>query len=660
MPFMQAATIGQTLENKFDSHLPKIYSPEERAQHLFILERLESARLQRDSGNKYFDGMDYVRDFEANENAKNAYLRPKINDSEVRIVTGTTEKKIEAVYNELLALNLSHEVRTFDREDNELVELGDDMGDVVTRTNQIEEDDDFWQEAIIELLTQRAVFIKEKFVQKKIRNGKDSVQMAQKELLSGLKVYLGDITIPAYRFNEQPYIVEYNRFHWRSLEQIWGDNPNWKYVRRGAGQLAPNGQYGLHSYRFGKLQNDELECVYYESLPDNEYQVWINGVPMLPPKSSLPYSGNEYRIKMFVLKSLSTDFAYGKPLTASSKTLQALSDETIRLMIRKFQQSLEPPMATTKKIYSKDIWNPGSIAQGVSAKDFELLIKHQGVTQSEFEMYKLIEDKITEFIGVSNIQQGRPASKEISATEVLETQRQAAKQLGLAVAGVSRMKREMTKARIGTFFDFYLEPQGRRFDPVTKKIEEIYRGFTIEGVTLDNERKGTKRIQMLNRDLTEPELQGIYNFEKEQEKIGNNIRIKTINRDTLKNLRLFWFVAVTPMQREGSALDKVMFQDRLAQGSQVAQIAGRPMNGDKIIDDYERTWRAKDWFQKQAPVALQQGNVMSQESEGKEGEARNLLKEMEGFESQQSSQLRNGIEGGQTQQPSINTAVNSV
>jgi hypothetical protein len=649
------STIGQTNEQKLSAHLPNIYDPKDRECHLFILERLEKARIQRDTPCRFFDDMSYVDDYLANENAKNSYLRKKRNDSEVRVVTGVTEKKIEAIYNELLALNLHHEVRCFDYDDKELKELGDDLGDLITRTNRIEEDEDFLQDAVLELLTQRALFVRERFVTKKTRNGKATIAMAKKELISGLKIYLGDITIPAYRFNEQPYIVEYNRVHWRILEEIWGDNPNWKYVRKGAGALDPNAKFTSFSYRFGRLEEDEMECIYYESLPDNEYQVLINGVPMLLPKSPLPYSGNEYQVKMITLKSMSTDFAYGKPLTASAKTLQALTDESIRLMIRKFQQSLEPPLASKKKIYSKDIWNPGSVVQNADPKDFSALITHQGVTQSEFEMYRLIEEKAQEFIGASNVQQGLPSGKEMSATEILETQRQATKQLGLSVAAVSRLIREMSKARIYTIFDEYLKPVGRRVNPLSKEAEEIYRGFTVSDVMLENERKGTKRLQFMNRDLTDEELGGIYEYEKEQESIGNHIRLKGINVNKLKDLNLYFYISVTPMQKEGSALDKVMFQDRIAQGTQVSQISGRPMNGDKIIDDFERTWRAKDWFQKAAPSSLPIGNdsgAVGMEAEG-------MMKELDAMSSKQGSEMRQGMVGGRTQQPSLNTVINS-
>lgn len=643
---------GQTIEKEVMEHRPRIYSPDKQRAYAFYIDRLEKARTQRDSRHSYFDDMNYHTDYVMNERAKNAYLRKKKNDSEVRVVTGTTEKKIEAVFNELLALNLQQEIQAYDKDDYEIAELGKDMSDIVTRTNRMEEDEDFWQEAVLELLTQRAVFIKENYVLKAVRNHTDFLTYAQKELVCGLKVYLGDITIPAYRFDDQPYIVIYNRRHWREMEQKWGDNVNWQYVRPG---MATSEQYGDFRYRFSNIEQDEIEEIEYVSIPDNERMVMLNGVLMAEPgtkSSEIPWQHDGYNMKMFTLKSLSSNWAYGRPLTASSKTLQALSDETIRLMMRKFQQSLEPPLATPKgKFFSKDIWDPGAVTQGLSKSEFEKLIDHQGVTQSEFAMFDLIEKKIEEFVGASSLRQGLPSRESLTATEVLEQQRQAAKQLGLAVLGVARMKREMTKLRVYTVIEDMLVPKGKMMNPLTKEIQNVYTGFTLLDATLESGRRGIKRINFAERDLSQGEKQQLYDFESQQEEQGNIVRIKSVNVMTLKHLFINWFVTVSPQQREGSALDKVMFQDRLAQAVPVSQISGRPLNGDRIIDDYERTWRARDWFQRQAPP-IQAGQVSPENT----AEAQELLPELDTLaRTPVDSQLRNGIQGGQTQRPGVNT-----
>lgn len=570
----------------------------------FYIQRLNTAKEMRNTKWKYFDGMDFENDYHTNENARNTYLRPKKNDSEVRVDVGIVEKKLETIYNELLSMNLQPEVRAFDENDNELTGLGEDMGDMVDRTNQIEEDDDFWQEAVAELLSQRAVFVQECFMEKKTRNGTQEIQMAQKKLVSGLKVFLGDIRMPAWKHDDQPYLFKYDRMSYWGAAQIWKDNPNWKNVQPG----MPNMEEGMdighaYYYRFGDVGSEEVEVITYESLPDDEYQVIINGVPMFAPGTKLPWSYNRYDIQGYTVKSMSPDFYYGRPVTASAKSLAALSSETLRMLVLKFQQAIEPPLGVPSgKVYSKEIWTPGAITAGVRAKDFErLLPDNLGVGAAEIQMMKLIEDKTMEFVGASDISQGMPANKEMSATEVLNSQKQFIKQLGLAVYAITRMKRESTKLRIFNIFENYLSPVKRKYDKLSNKVQDIYRRFTLLDGSWNESMKGRKTIQLVDRDIEEPELEEMTNYENELAVKGKPQRFRFVNVKKLKSIPIIWYVAVNTKEREGTALDKAMFQDQLNQGVAVSKISGRPINGETVIGEYERKWKAKNFFQREAP-----------------------------------------------------------
>lgn len=600
-----AMSTGLEKQDEFFKRVSAAYDGNAARSYRYYIDRLEKAKMQRNQPNRFLDDLDYLTDYVTNENAKNTYLRPKLNDSEVRVNTGTTEKKIETVYNELIGMNLQAEVRALDKNDLEISELGSDMGDLCTRTNQIECDEDLWQEAIIELLTQRAVYIQETFVNRTIKNGTETITRAEKRLLSGLKVFLGDYTIPAYRFQQQPYIVLYDRINIKQAESLFGDNPNFQHVKA---YNAQRYEYldGAFQYRFGVLADEEVEMIVYESVPDNEYQVILNGVMMYAPGTPLPWSYPGYDVDMFTLKSMSPDYALGRPLTASAKTLQGLSNEVIRLMIRKFQQSLEPPLAVPKgKVYSRDIWDPGSVTQGLKANEFERLIDHDGVNESEFKMYQLIEQKVEEFVGAGNLQQGlNPSGDSQTATEVLTLQKQALKNLGLAVAAIMRMKRNLTLMRIYTISDNYLNPTSQRYNPITDSLQDVYRSFTLSDAKLPNERFGTKMIQFAPRDMNSEEMTKVKKYEDDQAKIGRHVRVKVMNVNKMKDLIVQWYVVVNVQPADGTALDKVIFQDQLNQAALISKVSGRPLNGDVVIQAYEKKWKAKDWFQKQAPMQI--------------------------------------------------------
>lgn len=127
----------------------------------FLYQRFNNSKNQREQPSAFFDGLSYTADYIANQQAANTYLRPKLNDQEVRVNTTLTEKKLEVLYNELLAMDLDHNIVAFDLNDLEIRGLGNDFGDLVRRTNEIEKDDDMYRHALWEFVSQRAVFIEE-------------------------------------------------------------------------------------------------------------------------------------------------------------------------------------------------------------------------------------------------------------------------------------------------------------------------------------------------------------------------------------------------------------------------------------------------------------------------------------------------------------------
>lgn len=650
MPQSTGVLNEETLKLK-SSEFCKVYSPEEMKAYSFYLRCLNKAKEQRDTPNKYFDDLDFITDFYKNENARNTYLKPKKNDSETRVNTGVFEKKMEAIVNELQAMNFQPIIRTFNKNDQEFIELGEDMTDIVLRTNvQEETDDEFWQEFYFELLTQRAVFVREEYVEKTLKDGKSKIKRAGKKIVSGLKVFLGDMTISPYKIDDQPYIVTVDVVDYETAKALYGDLKNFKYVK--AGQPVSDAYMsGIFNYRFSELKENEVEIIKYESLPNDEYQVILNGVMMYPNKTPLPNKYcNKYSLRMYVLKTVSTNFAYGKPLSASARYLQDLNDEIIRLLIRKFQQAVEPPLGVSKKVYSRDIWDPGAITQGIKSKEFEILTNHNGVTDSEFAMLELVERKTEEFIGASDLQQGLTSNKERSATEILSLNKQFIKQLGVAVLAISRAKKDLSESRLYNVLTNYTKPTESKYDPITGKIRKIFRSFTIDKGKFENGMIGRKVINFMDRDLSQAEKQNIYNEEEKISRRGTPVRFKSINVEKLLTLPKFWYVIVESQDKEGTSLDKVLFQEQLNQGVVISKITGKPLEPDTLVTEFERKWKAKNFFKKEAP----QDQMLAKEGENVKGEAQKILDQLQGAGGNLGNQIANGLSRESTQKPSIN------
>ncbi len=632
---------GLRNEKKFLEKVKTLQLTEQQALAVFFFQdRLRKAFEQRESNWEYFDGLSYCDDYYLNRQAANTYLRPKINDDEVRVNTTTTEKKIEVIQNELLALNLEPEIRAYDDNDNLMEDLGEQFTDIVQRTNEIEKDSDMYQDAIHELLTQRAVFIKEIWRDEVVRDkrlkkiGVRRIQRAEKRLVSGLKVFLGDITIPWYRFDDQPYILEYDRISWQEAKKRFPKEkfPMMQFVH--PGNSGGNQHAGCFDLRFGQLQSHEVELITYKSYNDDELMHVMQAVPLDPVGTKLSWEYEGYNMKMFGLKTMSRDFAYCKPLTASAKVLQALDNEFLRNLIRKARQAIEPPTGTKAgRIFSKDVWSPGAMTQGMTKDDFEILINHDGVTASEFNMFELIKQEINEAIGAGPQQQGISGEGSQTATESQILQRQFAIQLGLSVLAVMAMKRDMSFLRIYNLLENATQPIGKAVDPLTDKIINTFRQFTKQDANLGEGRLGTKQILFMDRDLNGEEKQQIFDKEEELEKIGKSKRFKTINVKKLLEIPINWFVVVTKKLKESDALDKIMFSDSLEQAINVATVAQRPLNGDAIVQDFGQTWKKQDWFQKAAPQQIAPVGT--------------------GGGSEQGKQLKKGVEP--SKKPSLNT-----
>lgn len=613
---------GLELKKEAEHAVSYNMSADEMKAYAFYKLRLTKAKQERDKNREEFDDMTYEDDYLMNKRAVNTYLRPKVNDAEVRVNTPTTEKKVEIVWNELLNMNLQPEILAFDDEDNEINDVGVHFADIIKRTNEIEHDEDKYVDGILELISQRSVFVEELWLDHTIydnRNGKKKktrTQRCDKRFLSGLQIFLGDVNIPAWRFNDQPFIVKYERMSYWEANKIYGGWDKFKHVRPG---MFTDGSTGdSYLYRMGSLRSEEVELIHYMSYQDDEYQLIINGIMMLDPGTSYKEIFGDldgYHIKMVVLKPMALDFAYGKSLVSSAKTLQALDNETLRNLIRKFRQGIEPPMGTRSgKVFSRDIWNPGSITQGLSDKDFfKLDTSNAGVTNSEMAIFKMISDMTTEFVGQSKVQ-GTPG-KRTTATEVLQAQKEAVKLLGMSVLAVMRLKRESTFLRIYNILNNFSEPIKKRKNDQTGKIEDVYQKFTVNDAQIEGEKTGKKMIQFLDRDLTDDELAQVYQYEEEESKKSSPVRFVGVNIKKLINFKLNWFVTVINKERDSSELAKAMFQDKIAQAGQIAQMTMRQLNGDKVIESWERVWGVKDFFQKPAPAPMGGGMPSGQPGE---------------------------------------------
>lgn len=569
---------------------------EEREAYNFHAMRIMKAKEARTYPFRKFDGLNLIQDYYSNEDAVNSYLRPKRNDDEVRVVGGTTEKRYESMVNELLSMNQQPEIRAMDKYDLEVQGLGKCLEDVVLRTNQIEDDEDIRKDAIHELLSQRAVFIEDVFLDRKASGM--PFGMCRKRLRTSLEVLLGDVTLPAYRFQEQPYVAVYDCTSYWNAEREFGRRPNWSKVIPGPSSETAD-IYGPNAtFRIGILAKEQVEIVKYMSVLDDEFQVYVNGVPMFPVGTRLPFRSKRYPLAMAIPKRMSAHLAYGRPMSASLKYLQALSDEMVRNVIRKFRQAIEPPRAVeaSKHIYSRDIFESGKITYGVNADQFKPLIDHKGVTEAEMSVLNLVKSMQDELAARGNTALGIQEGRRDSATATIEQAKQAIKMLGLFVLAWDGLVRDYTRLRIDNIIENMLDPIGHDVDPMTKELKAEFRRFTVKGKAFENGKVGDKIVQLTDKALGPEESMALGDWEDEQERNGNPIRVAFLDVNVIRRNELIFDIRVVSKPEESGSLDRILFDEKVMQSQKIGQMVGRQLNGEKIINEFQETWRVKDWF----------------------------------------------------------------
>jgi hypothetical protein len=648
-----------------------VLKKEEQDQLSFIVGRIDFAKSQREMPLHEFNGLDFLTDDQYNRDIRNSFIRPKLNDDEVRINTGTVEKKMMSVVNEILNLNMQPEIQVFDENDKMIQELGEVFTNLVKRTNEQEDEDDLMFPMLWDLATRRIMFCEEYQEEKEVVDKRKKkydlekgeiefetktykVSRPRKRIIDSRSILLGDMSLANHLHNQQPFLVKYDRKHRREAWGIYHNFKNWQYVKAGGPALDNTWFGGQFDWRmYSILADEEVEIITYYSYPDDEYQIIINGVPMLPPSTPLSWEYEGYSIQAFVSREMEQNLAYGQLFTINAKVLAGVSDEMLRLIIRKWRQSIEPPTVVKgKKVLSRDIWNPGASASGISKDDIQKLIDNPGVTQSEMNTFNMITDKIETEIGVSKLFQGM-TDKKMTATQALEQMKQAIKAIGVLVLSWAKVIRVMTYLRIYNIIENNTDPVDVRYE--NGEVEKIYKFFTIDKTKLDNDTTGSMMIEFSNNDLTPEEENKIYNYEEEEAKRGNFVRYKRINVDKLRQFRLHWFVTVMPQEKESTALQKILFTDQLNQAVGIMNITGRKIKSDTLINDYERIWKKRNMFE-QAPVQPQQ---MSMESVQKGSEAPPEVVEASkgGMENTPMAGQMEEVVSGSIKRPSVNSAV---
>ena len=622
----EKATASSAIEDK-KVEAPK-YSHEELEQISAIVTRLVRAKQDRDQIHPEFNKRNYVEQYQENERIGNTFVPGKKFDGDVEIASGTVEQKMLAVLSEINRLALSPEVIAYDQDNNELIALGQAMTDIILMTQDLDDDQEAKLARQLELLKQGTVFVEEcwskeykyekNFDKKKIGKVtgvewtsklKKVFEGPRRRLLYGPGVYLGNMR-DSGPIRNQPFVfthkltpysevatryggknadgtniwerwdlVPNHRINGINSEMISTQAPTADTSNQRVSAETVNGAWGLSDIKEGMCEE-----IHYQDRVNDEFQIFLNGVAMLPtgfPLSAVAPNG-EYTIEKQILQLINPFFAYGRSFVMKVREQSDILDELLRLLILKTRKSIHPPYANmSHRVISSKVLMPGRITMGIDANALQPIGQEsQGATASEYQMFKLLQDKIDENT-VSRQFTGMQGKSGTTAFEVATLQKQAEKLLSLTIFSCSMLEMKLGYQRLFNLLDNYFDPIDSKFDDVRQTITNRYR--TSSRTTSLGQNKGQGIRQVI--PTTDMPIPGAIFSQERTTGAGLQTRAQAglpklrriyLNPELLKKARIMWYIDIDTQPRETSNAKKLLFREELSDIMALLQLGSQP------------------------------------------------------------------------------------
>lgn len=552
-----------------------------------LIQRMENARMQRQSTWTELNDQNYLTYYETNAKAANSYIRPKENKDDTRVVTGTTEEKENTLISAVLNYNLEASILAHDTNDVEISELGDNMADLVRKSREIEDYDGKRPLILKELFDQGDCYVEEVWCEeytveketdmdlsdgvkvkgKKMPKGKfkKSYEGCRSNLLPGTSVFLGNMR--QFHIQKQPYVFTVATIPYEEAKSIYQGWERFEYVPKKVVKFVSDGSKSIRyqNWTLVEVAEDMVEVIKYYDRYTNEFMIMLNGVMMLPiefPLTVISPSG-DYPLAKGSIEPISEFFALSKSIPAKTKVDQATFDEMFKLLILKTQQSYKPPMANnTKRILSYNLWSPGTIHRDIDTTKLTPIIAPTGVTASEFNAMQFIK-QIIDAKSVSPVFSGETMQGNQTATQILEMKKQQMMKLGMTIWGVISLEKQLAWLRLNNILTNWTKPVDEKVDELKQEIVKTYRTVSME-TDLSSGVKGTKIIEFNPEmaNMMEPE-----NVEAEEEfmskEMGKPVKKVYFDPEMLRNIKAKWYINVTPTEKDTTELQRVLFTQNI-------------------------------------------------------------------------------------------------
>lgn len=557
---------------------PKL-SPSLLMERSFDLMRLYQIAQVRESPWPQFDGMGYMKYNETNEMADISFLPPKKNKGDTRITTGVTHEKDSTLVAFYLNLNFEGNVRVFKGE-QELYDFGTAITKLVRKSREIEEYDNKRANNYRNYTVQGTSFALERFtevwVPNKIITGdvnparldlvkwteaglKKQKAFCESVLVDGKKVFLENIREPDIQKQPRVYTVEY--ISRPLLKSMWGETKMWEYVPYLTGSLGPGSltQGSIYSeWIWGEVDYTKVEVVTVYDRFNQRYQIYFNGVPMLP--ANFPLTAVSPSGLIPIAKGdgdLMNMFAYSKSDPAKLKIDQAVFDELLQNMVMMSRQGARVPRANnTGRILTPEMFLGGRLITNLDPNDVPPLVENPGIKQFDFSFYELFKQHLDEK-SLSSLLQGGAPGGDVTLGQYMEQTRKAMLSIGGRLDGLIQWEKQLLKLRV-----FNLLANGAQ-----KNDDGTYKDISMEDSMFDGS-KGLNVMKFTENNILSPYqiLDQENQFKQEQGTDVEYTYLDPVQMKAILNDPSYYFCfEVVPVDKNNDKLTQLMFVNMVQQ-----------------------------------------------------------------------------------------------
>lgn len=582
----------------------------------YLQKRFERAFNQMNSPQPEFNNKTFAQVYRENERLANTMLPATRYKGEVIVSAGTVEHKLHALLSNINNLNLSPDFFAFDEDNVEQSELAVALTDIVEETEELDKADGAGDQEKkimrqLELLKQPVVYVQEEWrtewaMRKTLKEKftgqfKDFAGYTEKlvkvfdgpsrTILYSPNVFLGNIK--KFHMDEQPYIFIRISQDYEDVKARFQKFDNFKYVLPGKVDHKDGVTPTIteNNWRLADIADNEVEILMYQDPHRDEFQIVLNGVPMMPigfPLSAVSPGGG-YNVAKQVYRIINNHFAFGKSfiMSGSVKEISRLIDEQLKLSVLKTRKSYSPPYINTSgRVISPRVLDAGNISMGIPPDALQPIGQEgQGVTNGEVEMLRKFEDLLDKNT-VSDVFTGQQPSGEVTATQILQTQKQAQLTLGLTIAVCASLEKKLAYLRLYNVLAHYFNPVGERVIGIgdARQLVKKYRSTNREK-SIPNEGMGIRRVEVLDGELPSPE--NIREMERSYEEAkGKPIRITVVHTD-IQHVRYTWYAVVNPREKESSPAYRAEFREMMADMAGLIALGSVP-NVQALEEDFAK------------------------------------------------------------------------